>query len=299
MLKKVKRYLRDPYMALGQDLIKKHPNWMSDKYYLSVLWKTLMGYELDWKNPKTFNEKLQWLKLHDRNPRYTELVDKVKAKHIVSDMIGSEHIIPTIRVYNTPDEINAAELPEQFVLKCNHDSGSFEICQCKNAFDVDAAKKRLGEKLQQNFYWNAREWAYKNVDRKIFAEEFVKDLSQDDLVTYKFYCFDGEPKLALATVKNEDFWENYYDLSFNLLKFSHGSKNSPTPLNKPAKFDEMIDIARVLSRGIPHVRIDLYESSDRVLFSEFTFYDWAGFNTFDPAEWDMTLGHWLNLPKVK
>ena len=152
MFKKVKRYLSDPYYALGYDLIKDHPNWMSDKFYISVLWKMLMGYELDWDAPKTFNEKLQWLKINDRTPRYSLLVDKVAAKKIVSDIIGKEHVIPTIRVYDSVEEIIPEDLPEQFVLKCNHDSGSFEICQSKESFDFPSAKARLGDKLKKNFY---------------------------------------------------------------------------------------------------------------------------------------------------
>lgn len=299
MLNKVKRYLADPYYALGYDLIKSHPNWMSDRFYISVLWKMLMGYELDWKNPQTFNEKLQWLKINDRNPRYSLLVDKVAAKGIVSDIIGEEHVIPTIRVYDSVEEIVPEDLPEQFVLKCNHDSGSFEICQSKDRFDFPSAKARLGDKLKKNFYWNAREWAYKNVEKKVFAEQYVNDLAQDNLVTYKFYCFDGEPKLALATIKNEVFWENYYDLDFNLLNLFHGSNNSPSQIERPAHFDEMIEISRVLSKGIPHVRIDLYESAGGVLFSEYSFYDWAGFNRFEPEEWDRVLGDWLKLPGKK
>ena len=158
MFKKLKRYVQDPYYALGYDMIKKCPHLMSDKFYLSVLWKMKMGYKLDWKHPKTFNEKLQWLKLYDRNPLYTTLVDKYRVKQWVADKIGEQYVIPTLAVYNSVDEIDLDKLPNQFVLKCNHDSGSVVICRDKPSFDLEAARRKLGVALRKNFYWEAREW---------------------------------------------------------------------------------------------------------------------------------------------
>lgn len=155
MFKKIKRYLADPYWALGCDLIKKHPNWMSDEFYIRTLWRMVMGYKLDLKNPKTFNEKLQWLKLYDHNPLYTTLVDKLRVKDWVAEKIGAQYVIPTLAVWESAEDIDISKLPDQFVLKCNHDSGSVVICKDKATFNFVAAKEKLGKALQHNFYWDA------------------------------------------------------------------------------------------------------------------------------------------------
>lgn len=188
--------MRNPYYALGYDMIKKCPHLMSDKFYLSVLWKMVMGYKLDWKHPKNFNEKLQWLKLNDRNPLYTTLVDKYRVKQWVADKIGEQYVIPTLAVYNSVDEIDLDKLPNQFVLKCNHDSGSVVICRDKSSFDLEAAKRKLGEALKKNFYWDAREWSYKNVKRCVFAEQFMKDATMaDGSLDSQVIISEGFPKV--------------------------------------------------------------------------------------------------------
>ena len=214
MFHKLKRYLHNPYLALGEDLISRNPKLLSDKLYLSVLWKMLMGYELDWNNPKTFNEKLQWLKLHDHNSLYTTLVDKYRVKQWVAEKIGPEHIIPTIKVFNSVEDISLDSLPDQFVLKCNHDSGSLAICRNKQTFDLEAAKCKMAKGLARNFYWDAREWAYKHVKRVVFAEKYMENPSSIDLLTYKFLCFSGEPFIMYVTVKNENVFEDYFDMDF-------------------------------------------------------------------------------------
>ena len=299
MLRKIRRYARNPYYALGYDMIKKCPHLMSDKFYLSVLWKMLMGYELDWKHPRTFNEKLQWLKLHDRNPLYPTLVDKYQVKKWVAERIGEQHVIPSMAVYQSVDEIDLDKLPDQFVLKCNHDSGSVVICRDKSSFDLDAAKRKLNDALRQNFYWEAREWAYKNVKPLVFAEQYLEDGAQKDsrdLLTYKFLCFDGIPNLMYVTVKGTEIWENYYDLDFNPLDIKRDFPMNPNMIPEPSCFEQMKDIAATLSKGFKHVRIDLYEVEGEVYFSEFTFYDWGGLMKLKPIEWDMRLGEMINLP---
>lgn len=297
MFNKLKRYVQDPYYALGYDMIKKCPHLMSDKFYLSVLWKMIMGYELDWEHPKTFNEKLQWLKLHDRNPLYTTLVDKYRVKQWVADKIGEQYVIPTLAVYNSIDEIDLDELPNQFVLKCNHDSGSVVICRDKTSFDFEAAKRKLGDALKRNFYWDAREWSYKNVKRCVFAEQYLEDEgNHDDLLTYKFLCFDGKPNLCYVTVKNDNIWENYYDMDFMPLDIHRKWANCENSLNKPSCFDDMTRVAAELSQGLKHVRLDLYKFNEQVRFSEYTFYDWGGLMKFKPTKWDLELGNWIKLP---
>ena len=307
MFRKLKRYAKDPYYALGYDMIKRCPKLMSDKFYLSVLWKIEMGYKLDWKHPQTFNEKLQWLKLHDHNPLYPTLVDKYRVKQWVADKIGEQHVVPTLAVYNSVEEIDLNKLPDQFVLKCNHDSGSVVICRDKSTFDLAAAKKKLGTALQHNFYWDAREWAYKKVKRVVFAEQYMEDSSTGgshndvgsnvgkDLLTYKFMCFDGNPFLMYVTVKNDNVWENYYDMDFNPLDIRRIFPKSDYPIAKPRSFEKMKQVAGTLSKGLKHIRLDLYEVNGEVYFSEYTFYDWGGLFDFHPHEYDIELGKMLQL----
>lgn len=290
MFRKVKRYAKDPYYAIGSDLIKMHPRWMSDKYYIKVLWRILMGYQLDLRNPKSFNEKLQWLKLYDHNPLYSTMVDKYRVKKFVADLIGVDYVIPTLAVYQSVDEIDLSALPDQFVLKCNHDSGSVVICRDKSSFDFEKAKQKLNAGLQRNFYWEAREWAYKHVKPLLFAEKYMEDATNKDLLTYKFLCFGGEPAIMYVTVKNDDIWENYYDMDFQPLGISRGFHQSSTCIEKPKSFETMKQVARKLSENLTHIRIDLYEVGGQVYFSEFTFYDWAGLAKFNPSKWDEELG---------
>lgn len=299
MFNKIKRYYKDPMWALGSDLIKKYPNFLSDKIFIETLWRMVMGYKLDLLNPRTFNEKLQWLKLYDHNPLYTNLVDKIKVKEYVTNTLGKEYVVPTLKVYNTVNDIDLDELPEKFVLKCNHDSGSVYICRDRTKFDIEDIKHKMFKHLSHNFYWDAREWAYKKVKPCVFAETFLVDDNFDDLVTYKFLCFDGEPRIMYATVKNDVIWENYYDMSFNLLPIHRKWPNNALVLRRPTKFEEMINVARKLSKGIPHVRIDLYEVKGQIYLSEYTFYDWGGLIDFDNNEWNLKLGDWIKLPHRK
>lgn len=297
MFKKVKRYLADPYWALGCDLIKKHPNWMSDEFYIRTLWRMVMGYKLDLKNPKTFNEKLQWLKLYEHNPLYTILVDKLRVKDWVAEKIGAQYVIPTLAVWESAEDIDISQLPNQFVLKCNHDSGSVVICKDKANFDLDKAKENLGKALQHNFFWDTREWAYKYVKPCIFAETYMQDNHCDDLLTYKFSCFEGEPKLMYVTVKNDSIWENYYDMDFQFLNIQRNFPNNASPLTRPKCFEEMKKVAAKLSKGISHVRIDLYEVNAQIFFSEYTFYDWGGLFDFKDKRMNDLLGEYIRLPK--
>lgn len=296
MFGKIKRYLIDPYWALGCDMIKSHPNWMSDKFYIRTLWRMVMGYKLDLKSPKTFNEKLQWLKLNDRNPLYTTLVDKLRVKDWVASRIGTQYVIPTLAIYNSVDDIDLAALPNQFVLKCNHDSGSVVVCKDKESFDLEAAKKKLDTAMEHNFYWEAREWPYKNVKPCIFAEKFMEDDTGEELRDYKFWCFNGVPKVMYCSVKNDSIWENYYDMNFTPLEINHGYPMSTNPVKEPLTFREMQRIISDIALQIPFVRVDFYEISGRVFFGEFTFYDFAGLKPFQSLKQDMVLGKMIQLP---
>ena len=281
------------------DLSKMIP----DKLYLQLMYYKHFHKFIDFKNPQTFNEKLQWLKLYDRNPEYTKMVDKIEAKKYVADIIGEEYIIPTLKVWDSPDDINLDELPNRFVLKCNHDSQSVAICRDKSTFDFEAAKKMLGERLKNNGYWYGREWPYKNVKPKIFAEKYMVDEETNDLRDYKFFCYDGKAKIMYMASNrfnnDKETTMDYFDEHFNWLDINWGTKKSDIKPSKPNNFEEMISIAERLSKDIPEVRIDLYYCNKQIYFGEITFFDGSGFNMIKPTEWDYKLGSYINLPDKK
>lgn len=303
MFRKIRRYIDNPYYALGYDMIKKCPHLMSDKFYISVLWKMVMGYELDWEHPKTYNEKLQWLKLYDRKPIYTTMVDKYRAKQWIADRIGEQYVIPTLAVYNSVDEIDLYKLPDQFVLKCNHDSGSVAICRDKSTFDLEAAKRKLGDALKKNFYWEEREWPYKNVKRCVFAEKYLEVDEGKDLSDYKLFTFNGEPKFCYITSGRDSatgLKEDFFDMNGNLLVLNQkGFRNAEiTPL-LPANYDKMIELSRRIAVGTSHLRVDYYEINGRLFIGELTFFDGGGFVPFYPDEWNRTAGDWIKIPTDK
>lgn len=299
MFKKIKRYLKDPYYALGNDMIKKCPRLMPDKFYLSVMWKSVMGYEIDWKHPVTFCEKLQWLKLYNRNPLYTTLVDKYHVKQWVAKKIGGEYVIPTIAVYESVDEIDINELPERFVLKCNHDSGSIIICQDKKQFDLKAAKESLNRALNHNFYLDVREWPYKNVPRCIFAEEFIDPSPQQDLLDYKFFCFNGVAKYCqVISGRGKKMCVDFFDHEWRHQPF-HEPREYPFAEKEPERpkfLEKMWEAAEKLAEEKPFSRIDFYEVGDVVYFGEITFFPTAGLGGFSPKEYDTFFGQLISLP---
>lgn len=251
------------------------------------------------KTPKTYNEKLNWLKLHDRNPLYTTLVDKYEVKGFVSKIIGGEYIIPTFGVWEDFDDVDFSKLPDQFVLKCTHDSEGLIIVKDKHTFDKVAAKEKLEKSLKQNFYYIGREWPYKNVKPRIIAEQYMEDHIDKELRDYKFFCFNGEPKLMfVASERNSGHTKfDYFDMKFNHVDLQQKYPNSDVPLRKPVTFDKMIELSKVLSKGVPHVRVDFYEVDGQLYFGELTFYHFSGFMPFRPSKWDDIFGEWLQLPQ--
>lgn len=254
------------------------------------------------KNPQTFSEKIQWLKLYDRNPRYTNLVDKYEVKKIVADLIGEQYIIPTLGVWNNADEIDFDTLPNQFVLKATHDSGRIIICKDKSKLDKEWARKEMAKSLERDFYALTREWPYKDVPRRIIAEEYMEDFDTNELRDYKFFCMDGDAKLLFIatgrqTKSEPDF--DFFDMEFNHLPFRHGHPNAPILPNKPKNFELMKDLSNKLSKGFPQVRVDLYEINGKVYFGELTFFHHSGMVPFDPEEWDYKLGKMVRLPIEK
>ena len=274
---------------------------LPDELYLKVKFRQLMGKKLNLKNPQTFSEKLQWLKLYDRRPEYTTMVDKYAVKGYVAKIIGDEYIIPTLGVWDRPEDIDWDSLPNQFVLKCTHDSGGLVICRDKSKLDKKAATTKLRKTLKQNYYRKWREWPYKNVPRRIIAEQYIEPAPDlKDLPDYKFFCFDGEVKaLFVATDRQKEGEEvkfDFFDADFNRLPFKQGHEHAEVTPRKPKNFEVMKKAAAQLSKGLPHARVDLYEVGDKVLFGEITLFHFSGLVPFRPEEWDKAFGDMLTLP---
>ncbi len=297
------RFLTDPHFRFR--LLSSHNLlfWMSDRKILERLYYLKSGKKLNLNDPQTFNEKIQWLKLYNRKPEYSNMVDKFEAKKIVADKIGGEHIIPTINVWNKFQEIDFDSLPDQFVLKCTHDSGGLVICRDKSQLDIKKAKKKINKSLKRNYYYASREWPYKNVKPRIIAEKFMTDEANSaSLIDYKFYCFDGQPKFLYISKGLEN--HSTASISFVSLdwEFEPFRRNDFKPFDelppKPKKFDEMIKIAKKLSAGMSFVRVDLYEINNQVYFSELTFSPCSGLMPFDKEEYDKIIGDMLTLPET-
>lgn len=275
-------------------------NWMPDSLLLKIIFRLRVGYKLDLKNPKSFNEKLQWLKINNRNPLYTQLVDKYEVRKYVAERIGDECLIPLLGLWNNFDEIDFSMLPNQFVLKCTHDSGGVVICKDKSEFDYGAAKKKINESLKRNYYWTLREWPYKNVKPRIIAEKFMEVNPTVGLPDYKIFCFNGEPKIwfTVTNRSNGDPRCDYYDFDGDHLPFEQGYKNSDTPIEPPSTLAQMREYARKLTEGMPQCRVDFYSVNNQVYFGELTFFDSSGMDPFEPREWDYKLGQMIRLGEV-
>lgn len=285
---------------------------LPDKVYLKRLYRKKLNKELDLKNPITFNEKLQWIKLYDRRPEYTMMVDKYRVREYVKEKIGEEYLIPLLGVWDNPDDIDFDKLPNKFVLKCNHDSNVF-ICRDKAYFDIkdkkqsyhsfEEVRQALARRLKTDFYKAGREWPYKNVKRKIICEEFMQNGNDESLLDYKFFCFNGEPKyIYLAVVISGVLYIDFYDMDFHALNIQREDHpNIPKNYNiyRPKDFMVMKDIAKRLSSGIPSVRVDLYEINGKVYFGEMTFFTGGGFVPFKPEKWDKIFGDNINLERKK
>lgn len=287
-----------------KEMIRKLFRVLPDGIYIQLMYFYHFGRLANLRNPKTFNEKLQWLKLHDRKSQNTIMVDKYLVKDYVSRKIGEEYIIPTYGVWDKPEDIDFEILPKQFVLKWNHDSGSIVICKDKETFDKAAAIEKLKYGVHNTGYWYSREWPYKNVKPKIIAEKYMLDEHQKDtgLIDYKFYCFNGKAKclyVSRGLGESHKYAElSFFDLDWNIMPFKRDdfkplSKIPPRPLN----FEQMIELAEKLSSDHDFLRVDFYEVNKHIYFSELTFYPCGGFMKFNPREWDLEMGMYLELTK--
>ncbi len=292
--------------------------FIPDNLYIRYKYKRVMHKTLNLKNPRTFNEKLQWLKLNDRNPLYTTLVDKYEVKSYISDKIGDRYVIPTLGIWNNFEEIDFDRLPEQFVLKCTHDSGSIVIVKNKKDLNIESIRKKFESSLKKNFYYMGREWPYKNVKPRILAEKLMTDESgtdlleniyeienkgrEEELTDYKLMCFNGKVKCSFVCTdrfSKEGLRVTFFDTEWNILPFERHYPKSDKPIKQPVNYKKMISLAEKLSEGIPFVRVDFYEVTNMIYFGEMTFFPGSGMEEFTPEEWDIKLGDWIHLTKFK
>lgn len=269
-------------------------NWLSDSAYIRLLFKSKMGYKLNLKNPVTFNEKLQWLKLNDRSPIYVDLVDKLTVKNIISNKFGEEYVVPTYAIWDKAEDISFDSLPNQFVLKCNHDQGSVMIIKDKNEIDIDYIRNRYKKLLKRSPFPGTREYPYKCITPKVFAEKLLTE----EIIDYKFYCFNGEPRFLYCgkgLTEDHSLAIDFYDMEWNQMPFYRTDYKRLGMIDKPKNFELMKNIARNLSEGVSFVRIDLFEVDNQVYFSEFTLCPASGFMPFEPKEHDTIVGGWLKI----
>lgn len=302
MLRYIKKILSNPGHALSVlifNLCNLLEPILSDKLFLKIQFRVQVGYWPNLDNPQTFNEKIQWLKLNDIHPEYTQMVDKVTAKDYVSSIVGDKYIIPTIGIWDSVDTIDWESLPNQFVVKSTGDSGGVVVCKNKKELDIESAKAKLRKLGGRNYTSLNKEYPYKNVPHRYIAEEYMEDESGYELKDYKIFCFDGVPKfLFVATGRQQnDTRFDFFDTDFNHLPFTNGHPNADICPVKPQNFEEMLDVASKLSKNIPHVRVDLYNINGKIYFGELTFFHWSGLVPFEPNKWDRVLGDYINLPK--
>lgn len=299
-MNRYKTFIKNPLVAFSFLLHRMAPLIKNDKLYLKLDYFFLMRKKLRLDNPVTFNEKLQWLKLYNRKAEYTTMVDKYACKDYVSRIIGPDYIIPTIGVWDKPEDIDFDELPDQFVLKVTHDSGGLTICKDKSKLNRADTVRKLKKALETDYYIGSREWPYKDVKKRIIAEKYMED-ETGELRDYKFFCFNGNPEfLFIASDRQKQGEEtkfDFFDMDFNHLPFTNGHPNSTEKINVPRNFGEMKAIAAKLSKNIPHVRVDLYDINGNIFFGELTFFHWSGLVPFKPAIWDEKFGSLIVLPE--
>ena len=298
---KIVKGLKNPRLAMLVILPGWFWNALKDETYLYFQYQASIGKKLDLDTPKTFNEKLQWLKLYDRKPEYTVMVDKYAVREYIAKKIGEQYLIPLLGVWDDPDEIDFDALPNQFVLKCNHNSGlGMCICKDKSKLDIEKVKRDLRKGLQQDYYMQGREWPYKNVPKKIVCEKYL--VSDDgELADYKVHNFNGEPKFIL--VCRDRFGKSGLTEDFFTEKWEHMEVKRPRIPNathsipKPEELEQMLELSRELARQIPFVRTDFYIVNHKIYFGEITFFPASGAKVFEPEHYDALFGSWIKLPE--
>lgn len=298
--KKLLKAIKNPFYLMSGILHRYLSKYIkNDEFYIRMDYFFNTKKILNLKNPKTFNEKIQWLKLNNKNLGYSRLVDKYEVKKYIEETIGKEYVIPTLGIWNSFDEINFDSLPSQFVLKCTHDSGGLIICNDKNNFNKDEARKRINKSLNKNYYLEHREYPYKNVKPRIIAEKLMTDESGTELKDYKIFCFNGEPYFIEVDFNRfTNHQRNIYSIEWKLLNVEiEYHSNKQKDITKPVCLDEMLQIAKELSKKIPFVRVDLYVVKNQIYFGELTFFHGAGYEKFHPEKWNEKLGELINVYK--
>lgn len=296
---RVIKAIKNPGWLCGVILRRVLSPMLSDKTFIKWEYFFGIGRFPNLKNPQTFNEKLQWLKLYDRRPIYTQMVDKYAAKEYVASIIGEEYIIPTLGVWEKPEDIEWDKLPNQFVLKVSHDSGGLVICRDKSKLDKKAAIAKINKSLKTDYYKVHREWPYKDVPRRVIAEQYMEDNKTKELRDYKFFCMDEVCKalfIATERQRREEPYFDFFDTSFKHLDIRQGHPNAPQPPEKPENFELMVKFAEKLSKGLPEARIDFYEVNGKAYFGEITLFHFSGNVPFNPPEVDFEWGKWITLP---
>jgi hypothetical protein len=299
-VKTVLRLIKNEPKSFFYALFYKLSKVLPETWYLRILFRLRLGYSLNLNQPKTFNEKLNWLKLFNRKPEYTIMVDKYAVKKYVEDKIGARYIVPLYGVWNSAGSIDWDSLPKKFVLKTTPNRCYNMICRDKAVLDKESAVFNMNNSLRKNLFDALGEWPYKNVRPRIIAEKLLEGKKDGEgnkpLIDYKFWCFNGKPTYMYFSIKGDGCYENFYDMDFNIVDINHGWPRHQPEFTKPASWDEMKQIASALSEGIPFIRVDFYEVDDKPYFGELTFFDWAGLRPFDSYETDLELGSLIVLP---
>lgn len=300
MLNKLFRIIKDPKIILNYFLMTRYSRFIPDRLCLKILFKNKMGQTLNLDNPKTFNEKLQFLKIFDRDSAYYSLVDKYEVRKYIEKTLGEDVLIPLLGVWDNFDDIDFDRLPDKFVLKCTHDSGGLVICTDKSKLDKVAIRKKINKCLKRNYYYNGRERVYKNIKPRIICEQYMIDESGVELKDFKLMCFNGKVKCTFVCINRNTengLNINIYDTDWNLMPFQRPNQpNSNRVINKPKSYDKMVEFAEKLSKSFPFVRVDFYEVDGQLYFGELTFYPGSGFERFVPESYDEILGEWIELP---
>ena len=298
---KILKYVRRPALVFFYLGLHGHFKFIPDELYVRICYRILMGKRLELDPPRTFNEKLQWLKLRCRRPEQTRWVDKYEVRKLIADQVGERHLFPLLGVWDRVEDVDWAGLPEQFVLKCTHDSNGTVICRDKSRFDERAARRKLAACLKRNYYWAGREWAYKDVPPRIIAEPLMVDESGTELKDYKFFCFDGEPRLIQVDFDRfRNHKRNLYDPEWRYQPFQILFPTDPgRVIPRPANLDDVLAFVRRITPKVPFMRTDLYLIGERIYFGEFTLHHGGGAEKFTPESYDMRLGEWIRLPEIR
>jgi len=280
------------FLLMGSFLGRFFP----DRIFLLLLYQIRVGKRLNLRNPRSFTEKIQWLKLNWRDDIITRCSDKYQVRKFVEERIGPEILKELYGVYEKPEDIDLTKLPDAFVLKANHGCKQNIFCKKKSDLDWNHSVGLLKKYLKENLYPTTREWAYKNIVPRIICEEYLTK-NGETLYEYCFYCYDGVPRLVeINEYQAELHRVNMFDLGLNLLENRYGSLPLPQPVIRPPQFDRMLEYSTILSKGFPFLRVDLLCVNNRIYFGEMTFFPLAGLLKISPESFDYFLGAYLQLP---